>query len=79
MTMTPGDGALPGKYLVTVAVTEVDTSATKNVVGGMHRADLIFKAPRKFLVPRKYSDPNRSNLKAEVKAETNRFDFELQD
>jgi hypothetical protein len=78
-TLTPGDGALPGKYLVSVAAQEVDTSATKNAVGGMYRVDIVAKAPRKYLVSRKYADPNQSGLTAEVKAETNTFDFHLAD
>jgi hypothetical protein len=76
---SPGDGALPGNYLVSIAASDVDISATQGKPGGMYRVDIITKAPRKDFVPRKYGNANKSGLKAEVKAETNRFDFDLQD
>jgi hypothetical protein len=78
-THAPRDGALPGKYRVSVSAVEVDTSVTKNKPGGMYRVDLLAKAPRKVLVPLKYGDPNQSGLTAEVKPESNTQDFKLTD
>ena len=78
-TASSEDGALPGKYVVTVSAVELDLSKTKNVPGGMYRADIIVKAPKKSTVPAKYSSTKTSPLSAEVKAERNTFDFTLED
>src|SRR5262249_20719765 len=78
-TATPGDGALPGKYRVSISAVEIDRSVTKGKPGGMYRVDVLAKAPRKDLVPPKYGDPNTSTLAAEVKAEPNTFHFDLSD
>jgi hypothetical protein len=64
---------------VSISAVEIDRSVTKNKPGGMYRVDLLAKAPRKILVPLKYGDPNSSGLTAEVKAETNTFNFTLSD
>jgi len=78
-TASPGDGALPGKYAVTVSAIERDLSKTKNAAGGMYRADIILKAPKKLMVPAKYGERKSSTLTVEVKPERNTFDFPLED
>lgn len=58
-------GIVPGNYVV--AITKLDTAASKNTV-----------APPKNLLPRKYADPKSSQLKAEVAVgQANDFQFPL--
>ena len=78
-TASPRDGALPGKYLVTVSAVEIDLSKTKGAPGGMYRSDIILKAPKKRLVPAKYSSTKTSPLTAEVKPQSNTVDLALED
>jgi len=82
-TATPGDGALPGSYNVTVVSVEADTTKLKEVAkGGQFHHDKDFGkavASAKKLVPSKYSLADTSGLKAEVKAQSNKFDFDLTD
>jgi hypothetical protein len=78
-TATASDGALPGKYRVSISAVEIDGSVTEGKVGGMYRVDILAKAPRKVLVPLKYGDPYTSGLTAEVKPESNTRDFDLSD
>jgi hypothetical protein len=91
-TLTPGDGALPGDYRVTVSAREVDEAklqadseklAAKH---GLHKSpmmppELQAKANKdaKSSLPKKYEDPATSGLTAKVKEETNSFKFELTD
>jgi len=83
-TATPGDGAIPGKYKVTIVAVEMDTSKLNEIAkGGQHHHDKTFaKAVKnaKKLVPSKYQLPEMSGLTAEVKAQTNSgVNFELTD
>jgi hypothetical protein len=78
-TASSDDGALPGKYTVSISAVEIDLSKTKNVPGGMYRSDIILKAPKKSMVPAKYSSTKTSTLSAEVKPDRNTFDFALED
>ena len=78
-TASPGDGALPGKYAVTVSAVEIDLSKTKNAPGGMYRTDIIIKAPKKAMIPAKYGSTKASPLSAEVKEQRNTFDLALED
>lgn len=82
-TLSPGDGALPGKYKVAVLATDVDLTAAREKAskGGSLRQDDVMKANRKAkaLVPMKYSDANVSGLSADVEAKSNRKDMDLAD
>ena len=82
-TMSPGDGAIPGKYKVTVLAQEIDDSELKAIAkGGQYHHDKAFaKAVRnaKALVPSKYALAETSGIEREVAARTNRVDIDLTD
>ncbi len=82
-TATEGDGALPGKYAVTISSRVADFSkAEANVKGGgMMRQDDVAKAYKnaKKATPARYELPETSGLTYEVKAQTNQADFALTD
>jgi len=82
-TLAPGDGALPGKYRVTILSQEMDTSEMQSIAkGGQFHHDKAFaKALKtaKQLVPSKYNLADTSGLEKEVKAESNSIDFDLVD
>ena len=82
-TVTPGDGAIPGAYKVTVMAKEIDTTKLKEVAkGGQFHHDKDFaKANKtaKALIPPKYQLASTSDLTAEVKASSNTIPFELKD
>jgi hypothetical protein len=76
------DGALPGRYRVVIVAKSAEPSRLQPIVeGGAARHSDVIKATRraKDLIPAKYMSPRLSPLIREVKAETNRFDFELED
>jgi hypothetical protein len=81
-TIGGDDGALPGRYRVVIVAKSVESSRLQPIVpGGAARHSDVIKATRraKDLIPSKYMSPRLSPLTREVKAETNRFDFELED
>lgn len=93
-TQTANDGAFPGTYQITINDIVVDTAAAeaetkklaakKNVqigLPGMVDPAQQAKALRKAAnnVPAKYVSAATSGLKAEVKASSNKIDFELTD
>src|SRR5262245_45409847 len=81
-TATPGDGALPGEYMVTIVSKEVkDPSVVTDTVkkfGGGGRQYEIVKAAAKAanLVPGKYQLTETSGLKQTVKEQSNTIDFD---
>ena len=78
-TVSPGDGAFPGKYLVTVVAKEKgdsDASPAPNSPGYLKRIAASTKAA-KSVVPAKYQAPRTSGLARDVEPRSNRFDFEL--
>ncbi len=82
-TLTPNDGAIPGKYKVTVLAQEIDNTQMKAIAkGGQFHHDAAFtKAMKnaKTLVPAKYALADTSGSEREVVAQSNRFDIELTD
>ena len=81
-TIGGDDGAFPGRYRVTIVAKSAEPSKVQpSVPGGAASPFDAIKAARraKDLIPSKYTSPRRSPLTREVKAETNRFDFELED
>jgi hypothetical protein len=88
-TRNPGDGALPGNYLVMISKTETGGApASEAIKPGMsdkekEKAAYLKagkKADPKFtdLVPPKYKNPGTSGFKAEVtKGGKNEFDFPM--
>jgi major membrane immunogen (membrane-anchored lipoprotein) len=86
------DGALPGKYKVTVTAREVDVAKAealfkekakkgKDVQTSIIPKEFMTKAAKsaKNNVPVKYSAPDTSKLTAEVKEQSNSIPFELTD
>jgi hypothetical protein len=91
-TMSPGDGALPGEYKVTVDAREVDEAKLreesekafqKHGMGKMAMMPPEFQAKfakeAKSSIPAKYQSVEGSDLKVTVKEETNNFELELKD
>jgi len=82
-TLAPNDGAIPGKYKVTVMSTEADTTELQAIAkGGQFHHDKAFaKANKtaKVLVPSKYNLPDTSGLEQEVKDQSNKIDIPLPD
>jgi len=91
-TQTPGDGAFPGKYTVTVDTKDVDVAAQKaatekfaqkkNIEGLVEipqevQGQLYSKA--KTSTPLKYMAPQTSDLKVTVEAHSNTLNFDLKD
>jgi len=82
-TLAPNDGALPGKYKVTIISKSIDTTELQAIAkGGQFHHDKAFaKASKnaKALVPSKYTLPETSGLEGVVKEQSNKIDFELKD
>jgi hypothetical protein len=91
-TLSPGDGALPGDYRVTVSAREVDEAklksdtdavAAKHGMGkmAMFPPELQAKANKqaKNSLPKKYEDPGTSGITAKVEEHSNTFEFKLSD
>jgi hypothetical protein len=82
-TLKPDDGALPGKYRVTITSTDVEAAlandpAAKAAEDPQKRAAAAYKAA-KHLIPPKYQLAETSKLTAEVQTHSNTFDFPLTD
>jgi hypothetical protein len=84
-TQDPDDGALPGKYRVSIVAKDVDLSkveATSKKQGGTlpSKKDLgVAFQKAKRLIPAKYESPGTSGLEADVKEQSNTIDFSLTD
>ena len=82
-TLTPNDGAIPGKYKVTVLAQSIDDTEMKAIAkGGQFHHDAAYaKAMKtaKAVVPSKYALADTSGLEREVAAQSNRFDIDLPD
>ena len=64
-TFVPGDGALPGKHVVTVVKKETSGILTDEdgLSGGIAPGGVV----EQWFTPRRYADPKTSGLTAEVK------------
>jgi hypothetical protein len=81
-TIGGDDGAFPGSYRVVIVARSAEPTRLRPIVeGGAARHPDVIKATRraKDLIPSKFMSPRLSPLIREVKAETNRIDFELED
>jgi hypothetical protein len=93
-TQDPNDGALPGKYRVTVLSKATDASTVDLKIKGAPQTEAEKKAmatvfPQKVaakaaaaaknLIPAKYSLAETSKLEFEVKEQSNTFDIPLTD
>jgi hypothetical protein len=82
-TATPGDGALPGKYKISIVAVDVDTTELKAIAkGGQFHHDKAFgKANKnaKQLVPPKFGAFETSGLTFEVKTGSNTYNADLKD
>jgi hypothetical protein len=87
-TLTPGDGALPGKYKVTVVAKDSDPEKVRSEAqtkgmppGAALPQPLIAKANKeaKSKIPTRYNLPTTTDLTADVEARSNTKDFELKD
>jgi hypothetical protein len=81
-TYTPGDGAVPGRYRVSIASADVVTpQAAFDTNPNATPEAAVAKAQRtaKHHIPVKYASPDASGLTAEVKATSNTLDFDLVD
>lgn len=83
------DGALPGRYTVTVAAVEDNEEAAKAKYAKDHKkseaeispklAQLSMAGKAKSLIPVGYGDSRTTPFSAEVKASSNTFNFDLTD
>jgi len=91
-TQSNGDGALPGKYKVTITSKDVDLAKAeslfktqakkgKEVTTSLIPKDYMTKAAKtaKSNIPARYSTPETSKLTAEVKEQSNNIPFDLTD
>jgi hypothetical protein len=87
-TLTPGDGALPGKYKVTVVAKELDVEKVQTAIraigmppGAAPPQPLVAKVlnEAKSKIPTRYNLPTTTDLIADVEARSNTKDFELKD
>ncbi len=83
-TAKAGDGALPGKYKVTITSQDVDNTAVIETVvkkgGGGRQGDIAKAASQaKNLIPAKYKLTDTSGLEVTVEAKSNTLDFPLKD
>jgi hypothetical protein len=83
-THTTGDGAVPGNYRVAISAAEINMQEAftkKKLKGATPTPEEVIRARKKekSLIPKKYTSTKTSGLTAEVKAESNTFNFELVD
>jgi hypothetical protein len=80
-TANSGDGAIPGSYKVTVIAMDRPATKAASKFGGAPSQQEVVRLNKqtKPLVPAKFSDAQTTPLKAEVKAESLRQNFDLTD
>jgi len=75
-TFAAGDGALPGKYRISVIARGPDRPPKAGETGSGMPGEMMAGDP---IIPIKYFTPDSSGLTAEVKRGGNRVDLELKD
>jgi hypothetical protein len=81
-TRTTNDGAVPGRYRVSIVSAEVTTpEAALDTNPNATPEAAVAKAQRtaKHRIPTKYANADTSGLTGEVKAQSNAIDFNLSD
>lgn len=80
-TFEPGDGAIPGSYVVTISKTETTGALSEEEVNKYYEQGKTPPEPKTTdLLPAKYKTPKGSDLKADVsEGSDNAFDFNLTD
>jgi hypothetical protein len=93
-TLSPGDGALPGEYKVSIDAREVDDqklkAETDKVLAKKNKGEMKVMMPipelqakavkeAKSSIPTKYQSAEASKLDATVKEQSNSFEFKLTD
>ena len=74
------DGALAGKYKVSITSYNVDASKTgAPAQGGSQDQVVVGKAMGKSLIPIKYTGTDASGLSADITSSSTKFDFDLKD
>lgn len=73
------DGALAGKYKISITSNDVDASKVGALNGGSADQVAVAKAQGKSLIPVKYTGIDKSGLTAEVSSSNTKFDFDLKD
>lgn len=77
-TQTPGDGAMGGKYKVSISAYETDMSKTQSPKqGGSADQVVVAQAQGKSLIPIKYTGTDTSGLSATVGPSSTSFNFDL--
>jgi hypothetical protein len=80
---SPGDGALPGDYKVSISSSNLDVSTLAKKTGGLlHQGDEEHQKAAKAAtspIPTKYAQAQTSGLTAKVEARSNKIDFPLSD
>ena len=78
-TIAPRDGAIPGKYRVTITAEEIVPSKVKSAAAARAASspEEARRAPTRSLIPSKYGLPEASGLSAVVEAHSNTADFDL--
>jgi hypothetical protein len=90
-TLDPGDGAIPGKYKVTVDDRQLDEAKLKAQAEelGRQKGMKLSMIPQEYqaaalkqakgVVPGKYQIPSTSDVEVEVKSQSNTIDIQLKD
>lgn len=81
-TATPGDGALPGEYAITIEAKRTTTSGRTPMASNENDFDNelgLLNTPYRieYLVPTSYSSQESSGLSATVEARENEINFDL--
>jgi hypothetical protein len=76
-TFNTGDGAVVGQHTVTISVQDDGAPALKNMPS--NPLESVKVAQQQNLIPKIYTDPDKTPLKYTVEPGTNNFDINLKD